>query len=82
MTSERAKRDSIEEWRHQTGERLVARPREESEPPFSSPETDGLPTEPNLEAPAPPADLSESVDDEDDFDDLRDTIPAPVPPEE
>ena len=84
MTPERAKRDSIEDWRNQTGERLVTRPREESEPPFSSQEPDGLPTEPNLEAPAPPTDLSEPLlgDGDDDFDDLRDTIPAPVPPEE
>jgi hypothetical protein len=84
--------------RNRTGERLVVRtsdpPSEHEErttlhdelrAPHPAPESDALPTQPDLEAPpAPPGNLAELHLDEPgaDSDDFRDTIPAPVPVDE
>ena len=90
--------DFEEDARYQTGERRVVVPTEppsereerttlldELEAPFSAPEPEALPTQPDLGDPPLPAQgvLESYIDQIDgDEDDLRDTIPAPVPPEE
>lgn len=90
MNSNRAERDAPD-WRYRSGERPIVRPSfptdpcaedETGEPPFSVQEPEGLPTQPDLEPPPPPADFVEPFVSEMDTDleDLRDTIPAPVPP--